>query len=38
MDSSKRFNETELPSKDTFYCTLNLEDTSDDDYAHAINV
>ena len=38
MDSSKRFNETELPSKDKFYSTLNLEDISDDDYAHAINV
>ena len=38
MDSWKRFNETELPSKDTFYSTLNLEDMSADDYAHAINV
>ena len=38
MDSWKRFNETELPSKDKFYSTLNLEDISDDDYAHAINV
>ena len=38
MDSWKRFNETELPSKDKFYNTLNLEDISDDDYAHAINV
>ena len=38
MDSWKRFNETELPSKDRFYSTLNLEDISDDDYAHAINV
>ena len=37
-DSWKRFNETELPSKDKFYSTLNLEDISDDDYAHAINV
>ena len=26
MDSWKRFNETELPSKDKFYSTLNLED------------
>ena len=24
-------------SKDKFYSTLNLEDISDDDYAHAIN-
>ena len=38
MDSWKRFNETELPSKDKFYSKLNLEDISDDDYAHAINV
>ena len=38
MDSWKRFNETKLPSKDKFYSTLNLEDTSDDHYAHAINV
>ena len=38
MDSWKRFNETELLSKDKFYSTLNLKDTSDDDYAHAINV
>ena len=38
MDSWKRFNETELSSKDKFYSTLNLEDVSADDYAHAINV
>ena len=38
MDSWKRFNEIELPSKNKFYSTLNLEDISDDDYAHAINV
>ena len=38
MDSWKRSNETELPSKDKFYSTLNLEDISDHDYAHAINV
>ena len=38
MNSCKRFNETELPSKDEFYSTLNLEDISNDDYAHAINV
>ena len=38
MDSWKRFNETELPSKDKCYSTLNLEDILDDDYAHAINV
>ena len=38
MDSWKRFNETELPLKGKFFSTLNLEDISDDDYAHAINV
>ena len=38
MNSWKRFNETELPSKDKFYSALNLEDISDDDYAHVINV
>ena len=38
MNSWKRFNETELPSKGKFYSTLNLEDISDDDYTHAINV
>ena len=38
MDSWKRFNKTELPSKDKFYSKLNLEDISDDDYAHAINL
>ena len=38
MNSRKRFNETELPSKDKFYSTLNFEDISDDDYAHEINV
>ena len=37
MDSWKRFNKIELPSKDKFYSTLNLEDISDDDYVHAIN-
>ena len=38
MDSWKRFNEKKLPSKVKFYSTLNLEDISADDYAHAINV
>ena len=38
MDSWKRFNETELPSKDKFYSKLDLEDISSDNYAHAINV
>ena len=38
MDIWKRFNETELTSKDKFYSEINLEDISDDDYAHAINI
>ena len=38
MDSWKRFNETELPSKDKIYSTLNLEDILNDDNAYAINV
>ena len=38
MNSWKIFNETELPSKDKFYSTLNLEDISDDDYGYAISV
>ena len=38
MDSWKRFNETELSSKDEFYSKLNIEDISDDDHAYAINV
>ena len=38
MDSWKRFNETELPSKDKFHSILNLEDISADDYTHAINL
>ena len=37
MDSWKRFNETELPSKDKFYSTLNLEDISDDDTINVWN-
>ena len=37
MDSWKRFNETEISSKDKCYSKLNLEDISSDDYAHAFN-
>ena len=35
MDSWEKFNETELPPKKSFYSELNLEDISDEDYAHA---
>ena len=38
MDSWKRFNKTELPSRDKIYSTLNLEDIWADDYARTINV
>ena len=32
MDSWERFDETELPSKESFYSELDLEDISDEDY------
>ena len=38
MDASERFNETMLPSKESFYSELNLEDITNQDYAHAQNV
>ena len=38
MDASERFNETMLPSKESFYSELNLEDITDQYYAHAQNV
>ena len=38
MDTWKKFNGTELSSKDEFNSKLNPEDISADDYAHAINV
>lgn len=34
----ERFEETELPSKESFRSTLNNDDISDDDYAHAKKV
>ena len=34
MDSWERFDETTLPPKEAFYSNLNLEDISDEDYAH----
>ena len=38
MDNWKKFDETTLPSKEAFYSNLNLEDISDEDYAHAQKV
>ena len=38
MDSWEKFNETVLPPKKAFYSNLNLEDLSDEDYAHAQKV
>ena len=38
MDSWERFNETSLPSKESFYSELNLEDINDKDYSHAQKV
>ena len=38
MDSWEKFDETTLPPKEAFYSNLNLEDISDEDYAHAQKV
>ena len=38
MDSREKFDETSLPPKEAFYSNLNLEDISDEDYAHAQKV
>ena len=38
MDSWKKFDETPLPPKKDFYSNLNLEDISNEDYAHAQKV
>ena len=38
MDSWSKSNDTLLPSKDQFYSKLNLQHTSDEDYAHAHEV
>ena len=38
MDSWKKFDEITLPPKEAFYSNLNLEDISDEDYAHAQKV
>ena len=34
MDNWERFNETSLPSKESFYSNLNMEDIDDIDYRH----
>ena len=38
MDSWEKFDETSLPDKKAFYSNLNLEDISDEDYAHSQKV
>ena len=38
MDDWEKFNETSLPEKEDFYIYRNMEDITDADYAHAINV
>ena len=39
MNSWERFNETSLPDDEkAFYSELNLEDITDEDYAHAQKV
>ena len=38
MDNLERFNETSLPSKESFYSNLNMEGIDDIDYRHGNNV
>ena len=38
MDKWERFNETSLPSKESFYSNLNMEDIDDIDYRHGNNL
>ena len=38
MDRWEKFNESKLPPKKDFYSNLNLEDISDEDYAHTQKV
>ena len=38
MDRWENFDETTLPPKEAFYSNFNLEDISDEDYAHAQKV
>ena len=37
MDSWDKFNETLIPSKESFYCNLTMENISETDYRHANN-
>ena len=38
IDNWERFNETSLPSKESFYSNLNMENIEDIDYRHGNNV
>ena len=38
MDNWKRFNETSLTSKESFYCNLNMENIDNIDYRHGNNI
>ena len=38
MDNWERFNQTSLPSKESFYSNLNMENIEDIDYRHGNNV
>ena len=38
MDSWEKFDEITLPPKEAFHSNLNLEDISNEDYAHAQKV
>ena len=38
MDNWERFNESSLPSKESFYSNLNMENIDDIDYRHGNNV
>ena len=38
MDGWNKFNEKVLPSKESFYSSLTMEDISETDYTHANNV
>ena len=38
MNSWERFDETMLPNKKTFWCEINLEDFTNEDYIYAQKV